>query len=77
MESGEKEMRKAFEDVTTQNVQAVVDHTNETRKMTKEFMDRVSKLENLLLQQNAIIENMKAQLAAVQTAVFRGGTSGN
>ena len=77
MEAGEKELRQIFEETTTNNVKAVVEHTNETRRMTREFMDKVNGLEALLIQQKQEIDTLRTHLATVQTIVFKGGTSGD
>lgn len=74
MEPGEKELRKAFEDVTTKNVKTTVDYSTETRKMVRDLEEKVGKLEGMLQSQTSIIEAMRAQLACVQTRVFSGGT---
>ena len=74
MESGEKEMRKVFEDVTTGNVKTVLAHANETRKIVRDLEDRMAKLESLIRNQDSIIESLKIQLAGIQTKIFSGGT---
>jgi uncharacterized coiled-coil protein SlyX len=75
MEAGELELRKAFEEVTTRNVNAAVAHGNETRKLTRELEKKVEKLEGVVREQNATIDSLKLQLSGVQTKLFSGGTS--
>ena len=74
MEAGDKEIRKAFEDVTTRNVKAAVDHCNTTRAMMRELEEKVAKLEGHIRTQDETISRLRAQLASVQTKVFSGGT---
>lgn len=74
MEAGEKEVRKIFEDMVTDNVKRVVEHSNETRNIVRELEKKVERLERVTLAQNETIEQLRNQLAAVQTIVFRGGT---
>lgn len=77
MEAGQKEVMEAFETTMTNNVKATVEHANETRRMTRDFMNKVNGLEALIIQQKQEIDTLRTQLAAIQTVVFRGGTSGN
>lgn len=74
MEAGEKELRKVFEDVTTRNVTAVVDHSNETRKLIRELEDKIKSLENMVLNQQQLVAEMRSQLAFVQAKIYAGGT---
>ena len=70
----EKELRKAFEDVTTNNVMASIDFSNETRKIVRLLSERLAKIEIKLTQQDEIIAALKLQLANVQMKVYNGGT---
>ena len=45
MEPGERELRKAFEEVTTNNVKSIVSYTTKTRDMARDLEKRVEKLE--------------------------------
>ncbi len=74
MESGEKELRKAFEDVTTSNVKAVLEYCKETRKLMDILENKVIILNSTIKSQNDIIDMLKTQLAGVQVKVFSGGT---
>jgi len=74
MEAGEKELREAFEENITNNVKRVVEHTNETRKMLRSAEEKIERLEKHVISLNQTIEQLRAQLAAVQAIVFRGGT---
>ena len=74
MESGERELRKAFEDVNTRNVKAAIEYSKETRKMIRIMEGKIVILEGMIKGQNAAIEGFKIQLACVQTKLFSGGT---
>jgi hypothetical protein len=72
----EKELRKAFEEVTTNNVKAILEHGNATRKIAIELKHKVELLEQTITDQNETINNLRIQLSNIQAIVFRGGTSG-
>jgi ABC-type Zn uptake system ZnuABC Zn-binding protein ZnuA len=65
MPSGEKEMRKVFEEVTTNNVNAVVGHSNATRDMVRELENKINTLENNILNMQKIVEGFRGTLAKV------------
>ena len=73
-ESGEKELRKAFEDVTTRNVQAAISFSNETRNVVRNLEKKIEQLEeqNRIFQKE--VQNLRMLLANLQTEVFRGGS---
>ena len=74
MESGEREMRKVFEDVTTKNVKATVAHSNETRRLLRELENKVKLLEEQLRQSNERIGELRTFITHLQSKVFSGGT---
>lgn len=74
MHSGEKELRKAFEDVTTNNVKAVADFSQGTRDIVRSIETRMARLEEERRQDKSLIEKLRLQLADVQTKVYSGGT---
>jgi len=74
MESGEKELRKAFEETTIRNVQACVDHGNNTREIVNKFGEAIKRLENMVLAQAELLEEQKRQLSLVQQKLYAGGT---
>ena len=74
MEPGELELRKAFEEVTTKNVKAILEYSKTTRAGMRELEEKIVKLEKQVIAQNEIIESIKVQLANVQTKVYREGT---
>ena len=78
MEAGEKELRKAFEDVTRGNVQAAVDFTNSTRKLLLEVQQDLQNTNNnleMLRTEIAQVRSLAAQ--ALQIQVSGGSTDLN
>ena len=74
MEAGEKEMRKAFEEVTTRNVTAAINHANETRKMINDLVKKVDHLEKALIDKDTVINNLRAQISNIQQQLYSGGS---
>lgn len=74
MEAGELELRKAFEEVTTGNVKAILDYCQKTREIVREQEQKILKLEEMIRNQNITIDFLRSQLANVQSQVFSGGT---
>ena len=75
MEPGEKELKLAFEQTTTNNVRAMLEHGNETRRLLRELEERISLLEGIIRQQDTKFETIRSQLASIQQKVFSGGTA--
>ena len=74
MEAGEIEIRKAFEEVSTKNIKAMLEHGNETRRMLRELEEKVSRQDETIRNQNTTIEAIRLQLSQVQGIVYGGGT---
>jgi predicted RNase H-like nuclease (RuvC/YqgF family) len=74
MEAGEKEMRKAFEEVTTRNVKAAIAHLNETRKMVQELTKKVDHLEKTIIEKDGVINSLRVQIAGIQQKLYSGGS---
>lgn len=74
MESGEKEMRVVFEEVTTRNVQAAVNYSNETRNIVRQLEQKIIHLEELSQAKDKIIGEMRQQIAIIQGKLYSGGT---
>jgi 6-phosphogluconate dehydrogenase (decarboxylating) len=75
MEAGELELRKVFEETTTRNVNTMLDHGNETRKIVRELQEKVNQQDATIREQNKTIEALKLQLSNVQIKLYSGGTS--
>ena len=74
MEAGEREIKQAFEEVTTRNVNTTVAFTQDTRKLFRELEEKVNALQAQVVSQAALLNQFRVQLAGVQTKLFSGGT---
>ena len=70
MESGEKEMRQVFEEVTNRNVKATVDHANLSRKLVRDLEKKVQLLENKLLSYEDRLEQIRLSLVNLQAKMY-------
>ena len=75
MEAGEMEMRMAFEEVTTRNVQAAINYSNETRKIVRQLEEKILHLEALAQAKDQEIAAMRQQIAIIQGKLYSGGTT--
>lgn len=74
MESGEVELRKAFEEVTTNNVKAILGHGNTTRKMVRELLEKFEHQNATIGALNKRIDAQQQQISFLQAKLFSGGT---
>lgn len=74
MEAGEREMRKAFEDVTTQNVRTNIDYSTATRKLVRELSDQVQELKGMVAARNGELIELRRQLGIVQGKLYQNGS---
>jgi len=74
MESGEKEMRMAFEEVTTRNVKTMIAYSTETRQIVRDMQEKVDLVQAQLRQADEKINNLTRQLSVVQAKLYSGGT---
>lgn len=72
----EKDLRQAFEKVTTRNVTAAVAHGNETRKMFRELEKKVDNLQNTIITRDEEIKNLELRVAKLQQEVSNMRTTG-
>ena len=75
METGEKEIRQAFEEVTTRNVKGAIEYSTETRKLVRLLEEKVSHLENTIISKDVELNAMKQQIAWLQQQIYKGGLS--
>ena len=66
----EKELRKCFEEVTTNNVKAILEHSNKTRKMTLESNKLVQALEKKQVLTNSEIANLRQIISILQSKLY-------
>lgn len=74
METGELELRKAFEDATTQNVKMIVEFSQDTRKLTQELKQEVKQLKNLIVSKDTELDMIRKQMANIQQTLYSQGT---
>jgi len=75
VDAGDKELRKAFEETTKRNINAMLEHGNETRKLVKELEEKIQFLQNALQSREEDVKQLRIQLASIQTKLFSGGTA--
>jgi phage host-nuclease inhibitor protein Gam len=75
MESGELELRKAFEETSTRNIQTILEYSKETRRLNRELEEKVKCMEASLIAYDSKIVALQSQISYIQTKVFSGGTS--
>ena len=63
METGELELRKAFEEVTTKNVKTVVDYSTQTRDLVRDLQDEVKNLKNMLVTRETELAQLRQQVS--------------
>lgn len=76
MALSDKEIREAFEATTNKNIKAVIQFTEDTRKLVRELENKVQFLQNDLISRHEEIKQLKIQNASILTKLVRGGTSG-
>ena len=74
METGEREMRKAFEDVIRNNVKTIADYSTSTRDVVRNLEDEVKELKNMLVTRDSELAALKQQVAIIQGVLYKGGT---
>jgi len=75
MEAGEKELREVFEKTTINNINAIIAYNDQTQELIKQLEKHVKDLDGIIRQYDATIDNLKKQIAVIQTKVFQGGSS--
>lgn len=74
MAAGDRQVMKAMEEVTTNNVKAAVAHGNETRKIARELEAKVDSLDGLVRQKDIEMKEMQKQIAFLLQRAVSGGT---
>lgn len=74
-ESGEKELRKAFEGTTKRNIEAVIEYGKDTRTLVRNLEDRVNSLQNLVFSRDKEITQLRQQMGMLLTRLCAGGTT--
>ena len=74
MEAGELELRKVFEQVTTNNVRTIQDYSTDTRKLVRELQEDVKDLKNMVAERDKTLGELRKQVSILQGKVYAGGT---
>jgi len=74
LEAGEKEVKKALEEVQVRNITTIVSFVEASRKMVLEQQEKIDSLNSQVAAQSALLEQFRIQLAAIQTKFFSGGS---
>ena len=74
MQAGEREIKKAFEDVTTQNVRTAIAYSTETRRLVRELGEAVQELKGMVATRDTELIELRRQIGIVQGKIYQGGT---
>lgn len=74
MESGELELRKVFEEVTTKNVKTVIQFSQDTRKLLREAQEEIKHLRNVILNREEQLSQLQQQVGQLLQKSFNEGT---
>jgi len=73
-QSGERELKQAFEEVTTRNVVTILEFTKETRKLVRALEEKVLNLQNGMFERDKTIVRLQAQISVLQQKLYSGGS---
>ena len=74
IQAGEKEIVLASEEVQVKNIQMIVQHTSETRKMVLELAARLDAVQNNMIAMQQQYAETTKQLASLQQLFYSKGT---
>jgi hypothetical protein len=74
LHAGEREVKKALEEVQVRNVTAIADFTQKSRAMVLDQDKKIDSLNSQVQAQAALLNEFRTQLAFLQTKVFSGGS---
>ena len=74
MEAGEKEIKKALEEVQTRNITTIVKFVEDSRQMILAQQIKIDSLNAQIVAQSELLNQFRVQLAHLQTKVFSGGS---
>lgn len=73
-QSGERELKKAFEEVTKRNVLAILEYSKETRVLIRETREAVERLRTEVRELSQELEKLKLSISRLQQKIFSGGS---
>lgn len=74
MEAGEKEVKKALEEVQVRNINTIVKFVEDSRQMILAQQIKIDSLNAQIIAQANLLNEFRVQLAHLQTKVFSGGS---
>jgi len=75
MEAGEREVKKALEEVQVRNITTIVAFVEESRQMILAQQVKIDSLNSQIVAQANLLNEFRVQLAHLQTKVFSGGSA--
>ena len=75
MEAGEKEVKKALEEVQVRNITTIVAFVEASRQLILAKKVKIDSLNTQLVAQAELLNQFRVQLAHLQTKVFSGGSA--
>jgi len=74
MEAGEREVKKALEEVQVRNITTIIAFVEESRQMILAQQIKIDSLNSQIVAQANLLNEFRVQLAHLQTKVFSGGS---
>ena len=75
MEAGEKEVKKALEEVQVRNITTIISFVEVSRQLILAQQTKIDSLNSQLVAQANLLSEFRIQLAHLQTKVFSGGST--
>ena len=75
MEAGEKEIKKALEEVQVRNITTIVKFVEDSRQMILAQQVKIDSLNAQSIAQAELLNQFRVQLAHLQGKVFSGGST--
>lgn len=69
----EIDYRKAFEEVTTKNVDTMIEYCRETRDLNYKLEKKVDALQNTIMGYDSVMKDLRLQLVTIQAKLYAGG----
>ena len=75
MEAGEKEIKKALEEVQVRNITTIISFVEASRQLILAQQVKIDSLNAQIVAQSELLNQFRVQLAHLQTKVFSGGST--
>lgn len=74
MEAGEREVKKALEEVQVRNIQTIISFVEDSRQLILAQQFKIDSLNSEIVAMKNLLSEFRVQLAHLQTKVFGGGS---